>query len=257
MPHATSLVPIAEFDDDPRAIIEAPRRTPEDGPPFPKNCVLCFFDDVVQALVDVGRARPISPIAFGSRLVYEVDVGGKKLALFRLAMGAPKSVCFLEMLIGMGMENFIVCGAAGVLTGNIPVTEMIVTDSAVRDEGTSYHYLPPSREVEAAPEAVEALKRALARRGATFHVGKSWTTDALFRETRGRMERRRAEGCISVEMEASALFAVAKFRGVKMGCLFYGADDLSGADHQGRDWEAFFLARAFPFDIAAEACLEL
>ncbi|MCJ7703601.1 MAG: hypothetical protein MUO62_18625 [Anaerolineales bacterium] len=98
---------------------------------------------------------------------------------------------------------------------------------AVRDEGTSYHYLPPGREVQAHPQAVAAIETTLQSHQIPYITGKTWTTDAPYRETHQNVQRRREEGCLVVEMEAAAFFAVAQFRGVILGQILYGGDFLN------------------------------
>ena len=144
------------------------------------------------------------------------------------------------------------------LDREIAVGQFIVPTSEVRDEGTSYHYLPPSREVQPDPEAVAAIEEVLSAHQIPFRLGKTWTTDAPYRETIEKVKRRRAEGCITVEMEASAFFAVAKFRNIPLGQILYGGDDVSGeAEWDQRDWHSQFDIREQLFWLAAEACLEL
>ena len=129
---------------------------------------------------------------------------------------------------------------------------------AVRDEGTSYHYLPPGREVQAHPAAVSALEKILKNHDIPYHLGKIWTTDAPYRETPQKVQIRRAEGCLAVEMEAAAFFAIAQFREVVFGQILYGGDDVSGeSDWDHRDWFKKFDMRERLFWLAAEACLEL
>ena len=130
------------------------------------------------------------------------------------------------------------------------IGHVIVPTFAIRDEGTSYHYQPPSRSIEPTPDALEALLATLNRHDVPFETGGTWTTDAFYRETRAKVERRVAEGCLAVEMEASALFAIARFRGVPIAQLLTTSDDLSGEEWsgmrlQGRDdlrWSLFLLA---------------
>ena len=122
------------------------------------------------------------------------------------------------------------------LDREIAVGHVVVPTSAVRDEGTSYHYLPPSREVAASAEGTAAIERALRARNVPYVLGKTWTTDAIFRETAGKVQMRRAEGCLTVEMEAAAFFAVAQFRGVTFAQLLYGGDDVSGEVWDDRGW---------------------
>ena len=142
------------------------------------------------------------------------------------------------------------------LASEIAMGHVVVPSAAVRDEGTSYHYLPPSREVEADPRGIAAIEAVLRRHGVEYLVGKTWTTDAVYRETRERVQRRRSEGCLTVEMEAATFFAVAKFRSVPVGQILYGGDDLGGTEWDHREW---FTSsnREKVFWLAAEACREL
>ncbi len=108
----------------------------------------------------------------------------------------------------------------------------MIPDSALRDEGTSYHYLPPTRYLELDLDVVAKLETVLKRHDIEYEVGRTWTTDALFRETRGKIRQRIAEGCLTVEMECSALAAVARFHGFKFGQYLEAADDVCG-----RQWD--------------------
>jgi uridine phosphorylase len=163
----------------------------------------------------------------------------------------------LEEVIAFGCRKFMVCGGCGVLEKGIAVGHLIVVSAAVRDEGVSYHYLPPAREVKADERGIAALTETLARRGLPYLVGKTWTTDAPYRETQARVAQRRAEGCVAVEMEAAALLAVAQHRGVVLGQVLYGGDDLSGSEWDNRGWQSRKEVREQLFWLAAEACLRL
>jgi len=132
-----------------------------------------------------------------------------------------------------------------------------VPTSAVRDEGTSYHYLPPGREVCPSPAAVAAIEAALNVAGIDYTKGKTWTTDGIYRETADKVARRRAEGCLTVEMEAAAFFAVARFRGVELGQILYGGDDVSGEEWDSRHWHKRASVREKLFWLAADAALRL
>ena len=129
--------------------------------------------------------------------------------------------------------------------------------AGIRDEGTSYHYVPAGREVGATGQAVETIVAALERHGVPHVLGKTWTTDAIYRETRDKIERRVAEGCLTVEMEHTALCAVAAFRGVAFGQLLYAGDDLSGEVWDDRGWDEHVEGRERLFHLAAEAVLAL
>ena len=120
----------------------------------------------------------------------------------------------------------------------------------------SYHYLPPSLEVKPHPRAVRAIRDTLKNAGLNFIAGRTWTTDGLYRETRAKVNLRRRQGCVVVEMEAAAFFAVAKFRRAIFGQILYGADDLGGDDWDHRSWTRHEIRRLL-FDLTAEACLQL
>lgn len=249
--------PILEHDPSPDALIEPSRLlAPID---IPRHCVLCFFQDVIAGLRERGLLRVVHTLGseMGPNPVYALAFDGRPLALMHPGVGAPLAGGFTDELIALGCREFIACGGAGVLDSRFVVGHIVVPDAAVRDEGTSYHYLPPSREVAPAPEALAAIEATLRRHDAPYVVGKTWTTDGFYRETAARVARRRAEGCLTVEMEAAALFAVARFRGVRMGQLLYSGDDLSGPEWDGRAWRDRGAIREGLFWLAAEACLQL
>ena len=170
---------------------------------------------------------------------------------------SPAFIALLEEVIAMGCRAFVVCGGAGVLRSDLVLGHLMVVDSALRDEGTSHHYLPAGRQVDADAVAVGVLTGLLDERGVAYRTGRVWTTDAPYRETPAKIESRRAEGCMAVEMEAAALAAVARFRGVPLGHLLYGGDDLSGAAWDNRSWQTQAGVRDNLLSLAASAALRL
>jgi uridine phosphorylase len=249
--------PILEHDDTPEAFIEPGRvLQPID---IALYCVPCFFQDVIATIVRDHNAHVVVELGseIGKNPIYEIDMNGRKLAFFHPGVGAPLAGGFLDEVIALGCRKFIACGGAGALVPELTVGHMVVPTSAVRDEGTSYHYLPPSREVSAHPAAISAIEAVLRRDNVPHMTGKTWTTDALYRETPKRIARRREEGCLTVEMEAAAFFAVAQFRGVPFGQVLYGGDDLSNETWDSRNWNSHTSVREKLFWLAAEACLSL
>ena len=249
--------PILECDRAREALIEPGRVVrPIDAP---EHCVACFFQEVISRLCEERDAKVIAreKSEMGTHPVYGIDVDGTRLAVFHPGIGAPLAAALLEYVIALGCKKFIACGVAGVLDKDIAVGHIVVPSAAVRDEGTSYHYLPPGREVKASPEGVAAIEDVLKRRGYDYIVSKTWTTDAYYRETQGRIALRRSQGCLTVEMEAAAFFAVARFRNVVFGQILYGGDDVSGETWDSRTWNARTSVREKLFWLAAEACLEL
>lgn len=249
--------PILEFDPAPTAVIEPSEMIePID---VPTHAVLCFFQDVIETVVAEHESRVVGHVVseIGRNPIYELETEGRRLALVHPGVGAPLAAGFLEEMIASGCRTFIACGGAGVLVPDVALGHVVVPTAAIRDEGTSYHYLPAAREVEPTHQAVDAIVATLERHHVPFVRGKTWTTDGLYRETRGKVERRVAEGCLTVEMEAAAFFAVAAFRGVSFGQLLYAGDDLSGDAWDPRDWNDHASGRELLFRLAAEACLQL
>jgi uridine phosphorylase len=258
-PHAAdgSTAPLLERDSARTAIIEPSRVTkPID---IAEHCVLCFFQEVIREVAHgSAQARQIhnGESEAGDYPVYELDYGGRRLAVVHPGVGAPNAAARLEHMIALGCRKFIACGGAGVLVESIDVGRMVVPTSAVRDEGTSYHYLPPAREVAPTRRALAAIETVMRANNHDYVSGKTWTTDAVYRETRSRMERRRNEGCVVVEMEAAAFFAVARFRRVEFAQVLYAGDSLAGRRWAPRGWNRN-AARERLFHLAAEACLRL
>lgn len=249
--------PILEYDDTREAVIEPGQLiVPIDIAP---HCVMCFFQDVINRLSKDGVVREIRQLEseIGLHPVYELEVDGKRLALIHPGVGAPHAAAMLEEMIALGCRKFVACGGAGVLDRDIAAGHLIVPTSAVRDEGTSYHYLPPGREVSASPEGVEAIEKVLRASNVEYLTGKVWTTDAFYRETPKKIQLRKSEGCLAVEMEAAAFFAVAQFRGVIFAQILYGGDDVSGQEWDSRHWQHRASVREKLFWLAAEACLEI
>jgi uridine phosphorylase len=172
-------------------------------------------------------------------------------------MGSPLAAFLLEEMIALGGRKFIACGGAGVLDKTIAMGHLLVPIAAIRDEGTSYHYLPPAREVEPTPAALAAIETVLKQRKVDYLLTKTWTTDGFFRETKGKMALRKAEGCLAVEMEAAAMFAIARFRNVEFGQILYSGDTIDGDEHDGRNWHKNRDVRELLVELAAAACVSM
>jgi uridine phosphorylase len=254
----TSTAPILDFDGEPEGILE-PRKLIKPLDIMPTHGVICFFQDVINHFVEMGIAQEIFALRseMGKHPIYVHEVQGQRVALFHPGVGAPLAAGLLEEVIALGCRNFIACGGAGVLNRELAMGHLVVPTAAVRDEGTSYHYLPPSREAIPSPAAVSAIEATLQRRTVEYILGKTWTTDAIYRETRARMALRRGEGCVTVEMEAAALFAVAQFRQVQLGQILYCGDNLDGDEWDARGWQHHWGVREVLVELAAEASLAI
>jgi uridine phosphorylase len=249
--------PILEFDETINAILE-PKKIIQ-RVDIPEQVVICFFNDVIERLKNEAKLKLVTNLKseMGLHPIYEMQYEEKRVALFHPGIGAPFSAGMMEEVIALGGEKFIACGGAGVLDKTIAVGHVIVPVSAIRDEGTSYHYLPPSREVQVNQKAVEAIEKVLQKHRCKYLLAKTWTTDAIFRETMNKVNLRKAEGCLTVEMECSAFCAVAQFRSVIFGQILYGGDDVSCEEWDSRWWNDRTDVREAIFGFAIEACLNL
>jgi uridine phosphorylase len=140
--------PILEFDNTRNAIIE-PKKIIQ-SIDISENVVMCFFKEVIERLKNEGKLKVVTNLKseMGLYPIYEMQYANKAVTLFHPGLGAPFSAELMEKVIALGCKKFIACGGAGVLDKTIAVGHVIVPISAIRDEGTSYHYLPPSREVQ-------------------------------------------------------------------------------------------------------------
>jgi uridine phosphorylase len=225
----------------------------------PQAAVVCFFREVIEAVAVRGDARQVATLvnAYGEHAVWEIEHRGQRLAVFHPGVGAPLAAGFVEEAIARGCRTMVAVGGAGALVGDLVLGHAVIVNSALRDEGTSFHYLAPSRTVDADPTGVAVLTDTLEAAGVPYVTGRTWTTDALYRETRSRVGRRVAEGCLTVEMEASAFIAVARFRGIRFAQLLYAGDSLAGPVWEDRGWTTATGVREQLFWIAADACLRL
>ena len=247
--------PLFEFEESQTAVINPPMRRKVDN--FPELAVACWFGDV-QRKRFAGQ-DPIYRIPFehGDHEVHVVEHLGKRIAVFNPGVGAPAAATSLEDIIALGATKIIGCGGAGIVKQGFDVGHIIVPTGAVRDEGTSHHYQPVEVAVVPHPLAVDAIDAELSDAGVPHDKGLTWTTDAIFRETPEKVARRREQGCISVEMEASAMFAVAMFRGAVYGQLLYAGDDVSAQTWDHRHWEKQTSVRERVLELALNAVCRL
>ena len=188
-------------------------------------------------------------MAAEGRIVPERRIGGENpILLYRFAdenilitlgaVGCPSCAGNLDLFHAMGISSVMFCGGGGVLDKNIEVGQILVVDGAIRDEGFSYHYIEPSRYIYTEPEVTEKIIRYLEAHSISYIRGLTWTTDAVFRETKDKVKQRKAEGAKIVEMEQAGCIAVAQYRGFSYGALIYGGDDVSSKEWSDRGWRS-------------------
>ncbi len=251
-------IPLLEFDPTPRAILNPdaflqPAQIPE-------RVVMCFFQDIIREQIEMGNLVYLRSLKseIGDHPIYRFQTEGEQeIAVLHPGVGAPLSAGMLEEVIQMGAKYVIACGGCGVLDDHVDVGHPFIVKSAVRDEGTSYHYLPPSREAFPHPQAVRVLEETLTTNGIGYNLSKTWTTDAIYRETIQKRELRLSEGCEVVEMEAAAFFAVAEFRKIIFGQLLYGGDLVKPEGWDGRQWNNRTSPRRLLYELAIESVRKL
>ena len=249
MPLYKNNTPILEYDTALRSVFESQKIEKI----LPKKAVYGFLGSCIDeyAAAHDARIADVIPTITKDYPIYIVERGGEEICLCQAPMGAPAAVQNMEILIAGGVENIISAGSCGVLTP-MPENEFIVPVRALRDEGSSYKYLPPSRYIELDMPMTEHICRVLGEKDIHFRRCTTWTTDGLFRETPDMVVYRRSEGCDTVDMECSALAACAKFRGVDFGMLFFTADSLADIDNY--DLRDFGKASLVP---ALGLCLDI
>ena len=189
----------------------------------PEICLLDPDGDILRVLRQAGRATLSPAWACYHTELYEFDETGIRFGIIGCAVGAPFAVLLAEELFVSGCRFLISMTSAGQILepredGREP-PYFVVIERALRDEGTSYHYLPPSEFAEADGVLVAAAMRGLNEVGLRVYRGAAWTTDAPFRETAAAIERAREQGILAVEMEAAALYAFARARNRPVLCL--------------------------------------
>ena len=194
--------------------------------PFPEAVIICYQSSLMAHILE--RHEVTNPVRGTYRHLHWLHETENRVAVAGgFGIGAPAAVLILEALIVQGVRRFLSIGTAGSLQRHVAIGDIVVCDRAIRDEGTSHHYLPPEKYAHASPAMTARLVAALQAADISHSVGASWTIDAPYRETVAEVKHYQAEGVLTVEMEAAALFAVAAYRGVKMGSLLTISDSLA------------------------------
>ncbi len=233
-----------EFDPDPRAVID-PDMLIAPVPGMPRVAVSCFSRITFDRMVEAFGGVPIAELKCANGLfpIYRAALAGTDVAMMMAGVGAPMCVGQFEELFQMGVETVVVFGNCGVLDKSIEDCGVILPTAALRDEGTSFHYAPPGDEIAVNPVHLDVMEGLLHDLGVPYVKGTCWTTDAMYRETRGKVQRRRDAGAICVDMECSALAALAQFRQKEVVQFFYAGDNLD-AEH----WDRRSLSASSKFD---------
>ena len=243
-----SNYPILEYDGMPGAILEPDHENL--GIALPPRVAFPFVGNLV---ADYARNHDLPVLAVHKNVTkdYPVYRISDEVCLCEAPFGAPAAAALMDWMIAYGVQQIVSAGSCGALI-DLPENSFIVPRRALRDEGTSYHYMPPSRWSFLDYALQDRIRSVFLEKDVAFTECDTWTTDAIFRETVDKVRRCRAEGCGVVDMECAALSAVAEFRNVQFGHFLYVADTLADADaYDARNWGAESLIPAL------ELCIEI
>ncbi len=193
----------------------------------PEICVLDPDGDLVRWLRQSGRASLHAGWACYHTGLYAFEHGGERFGVAGCAVGASFAVLVAEQLFASGCRCLVSVTSSGQIAAGGPTPFFVLIERALRDEGASYHYLPPSTFAEADARLVEAVASACEGAPVSIVRGATWTTDAPFRETETAIEAARAPGARAVEMEASALYAFAQARGKPVLCFAHVTNQMA------------------------------
>jgi uridine phosphorylase len=213
----------------------------------PPVCVLDFDGDLTDWLVGEGKATPFEPWACFHTKMYLLETDGARCGIIPRTIGGPYAVLIAEQLHVSGARLILGLTSAGRVSPSLPLPSFVVVTSAVRDEGTSFHYLPPAEKVYCHTPITDLLADEVRRLGPAVVEGSVWTTDAPYRETIAQLQRYAAAGVLAVEMQAASLFAFAIARKASVGVIAHVTNAVDHQDEQfnkGTEEHGFLLLQA-------------
>lgn len=231
-----NAIPILEFDTEQTAVINPTHENLDLK--LPKKCVFAFLGAHIDAYASQTDTKQVSIFVSATKHypIYVTKYKGEEIALCQAPVGAAATTQLLDWLIGYGVREIVSAGSCGALE-KFPESTFLVPSKALRDEGTSYHYAPPSRFMEISERARKAIAETILEHGMKYQEITTWSTDGFFRETKEKVAYRKREGCSVVEMECSALAACAALRDVTWGMILYTADSLADVEkYDMRNW---------------------
>ena len=197
--------------------VRSERDLPRDS--VPEVCVLEFDGDLTDWLVGTGLATRWRPWACFHTCMETVEVDGESTGVIARTIGGPYAVLVAEQLAASGARVILGLTSAGQVSPGLAIPSLVIPTTAIRDEGTSYHYLPAAESVDADAGPAAALQEELGGLGLPVVTGPVWTTDAPYRETAVQLKRHARNGILAVEMQAASLFAFGAARGVRCGVV--------------------------------------
>jgi uridine phosphorylase len=215
---------------------------------IPEICVLDFDGDLTDWLVSNDKAVLFEPWACFHTKMYVLEIDGVRCGIIARTIGGPYAVLIAEQLRVSGARLILALTSAGRVSASLPLPSLVVVTSAVRDEGTSLHYLPAEDKVDCPTPITALLTDEVTRLNTSIVVeGSVWTTDAPYRETAAQLARHAASGVLAVEMQAASLFAFAKARNAHIGIVAHVTNAVNQQDAQfnkGTEDDSFLILQA-------------
>lgn len=247
--------PILEYDDQQGSVLMPDHEGLDLH--LPKKCVFAFLDEAVDKFAREHEAKVVSHFISSTKTypIYLIEEKGEAYSLVQAPVGSAPAAQLLDWLIGYGAREIVSTGSCGVLI-DLPENEWLVPCLALRDEGASYHYLPPTRTIKVNRQVREVIREVLYSHQLNYQEVMTWSTDGFYRETADLVRYRKAEGCQVVEMECAALAAVAQFRKVLWGQILFTADSLAAIDsYESRNFGVD--SHAYALQLCVEAVKKL
>lgn len=230
---------LLDFDSTPRAVLEPDHERNETHYHFHAKLLFAFLTQ--EAIDDFLNQHPHRVMGhfdcFGKKiLIYEVELLNGEITLCQAMLGSPAAVELLDWLISYGVKQILAIGSAGTLV-DLPENYFLVPTKAIRDEGTSFHYMAPGNFVDLRSDFLAKTENLMVQKGFKVKRVTTWTTDGFFRETAKKVKQFKELGAACVEMECAAMAACAQFRQADFAQILFTADSLNDIDdHQERDW---------------------
>ena len=243
-------IPILEYDTESKSVIMPGHHTDYK---FCERAVMLFMERETEEFASIHNCETVGKFESITKAycVYKTVFNGKELVFCQAPLGGAGAVQIMDQLIAGGVRKIIATGCCGALIDDTE-GDFFIPTSALGQEGTSYHYLPPAREVELDKSPIFAMEKILKKAGIGYKKCKTWTTDGFYRETKEMVLYRKEEGYSVVEMECASLAACAKMRGIEFGQLLFTADSLANTDkHDIRNWGESTFAVALKLAINA------
>jgi len=193
----------------------------------PERLIVTYQSSVFEHVQQTFRGKPKEWLHGDAQPFLIMSFANVEIGIARIWIGSPAAAMVLEELVACGAKKVFEVGCVGALQSALKPGDMVVVSEAARDEGTSRHYFPQNVELKASLRLRNLLAGVLSEKGLQYRAGPVWTTDGVYRETKEKLLRFRRKGVLGVDMETSALFAVAKYRGVEMASAQVVSDVLS------------------------------